>query len=95
MEGLTLRPKPANQLAPRLRMVGATATVSTFVTVVGQPKTPTLAGNGGFRRGLPWRPCGQRRQRQRRQKGNLSVKPRHIEYHIGPIPKLGNTVWKN
>ena len=54
---LTLRPKPANQLAPRRRIVGATATVSTLVTVVGQPKTPTLAGNGGFRRGLPWRPC--------------------------------------
>lgn len=55
--GHTLRPKPANQLAPRRRIVGATATVSTLVTVVGQPKTPTLAGNGGFRRGLPWRPC--------------------------------------
>jgi hypothetical protein len=29
-------------------MVGATATVSTLVTVVGQPNTPTSAGNGGF-----------------------------------------------
>lgn len=53
----TFRPKPANQLPPRRRMVGATATVSTLVTVVGHPNTPTLAGNGGFRRGLPWRPC--------------------------------------
>jgi hypothetical protein len=35
-------------------MVGATAMVSTLVTVVGQPKTPTLAGKGGFRRGLPY-----------------------------------------
>ena len=29
-------------------MVGATATVSTLVTVVGHPNTPTSAGNGGF-----------------------------------------------
>jgi hypothetical protein len=34
-------------------MSGETATVSTLVTVVGQPNTPTSAGNGGFRRGLP------------------------------------------
>lgn len=46
-------PKPANQAPPRLRIVGATATVSTLVTVVGQPKTPALAGNGGLRRGFP------------------------------------------
>ena len=31
------RPKPANQEAPRRRMVGATAMVSTLLTVVGQP----------------------------------------------------------
>lgn len=30
-------PKPANQLPPLQRIVGHTATVSTFVTVVGQP----------------------------------------------------------
>lgn len=36
-------------------MVGETAIVSTLVTVVGQPNTPTLAGKGGFRRGLPYR----------------------------------------
>lgn len=35
-------------------MVGDTAMVSTLVTVVGQPNTPTLAGKGGFRRGLPY-----------------------------------------
>ena len=29
------------------------AHVSTLVTVVGQPYRPTLAGNGGFNRGLP------------------------------------------
>merc|ERR550519_1923651 len=50
---LRVRPIPANQSPPLLQMVGATATVSTLVTVVGQPKTPTSAGNGGFRRGLP------------------------------------------
>ena len=31
------RPIPANQAAPRFRMVGATAIVSTLLTVVGQP----------------------------------------------------------
>ena len=31
------RPKPANQAAPRRRMVGATAMVSTLLTVVGRP----------------------------------------------------------
>jgi hypothetical protein len=36
-----------------LRIVGATATVSTFVTVVGHPHAPTFAGKGGLRRGLP------------------------------------------
>lgn len=50
------RPKEANHDAPRRRMVGATATVSTFVTVVGHPNTPILAGNGGFKRGLPGLP---------------------------------------
>ena len=34
-------------------MVGTTATVSTFVTVVGQPYKPAFAGKGGFIRGLP------------------------------------------
>ena len=31
------RPKPANHAAPRRRMVGATAIVSTLLTVVGRP----------------------------------------------------------
>jgi len=31
------RPIEANQLAPRLQISGETATVSTLVTVVGQP----------------------------------------------------------
>ena len=46
-------PNPANHDPPLRMMVGTTASVSTFVTVVGQPKTPTFAGNGGFKRGLP------------------------------------------
>ena len=50
------RPNESNHEPPRRRMVGATATVSTLVTVLGQPYRPLFAGNGGFRRGLPWRP---------------------------------------
>ena len=46
------RPIPANHAAPRRRMVGATAMVSTLFTVVGQPYSPTAAGKGGFRRGM-------------------------------------------
>ena len=49
-------PMEANQVPPLLQMLGATATVSTLVTVVGQPKTPTSAGKGGLRRGLPCLP---------------------------------------
>lgn len=50
---LFLRPNEANQSEPRRRMVGATAIVSTLVTVVGQPYSPIPAGNGGFSRGFP------------------------------------------
>ena len=50
---LFLRPKDENQPAPRRKMVGATATVSTFVTVVGHPYSPTPAGNGGLSLGFP------------------------------------------
>lgn len=35
---------------------GETATVSTFETVVGQPNTPTSAGNGGLSLGFPCLP---------------------------------------
>ena len=49
-------PKEENQLAPLRIMVGQTATVSTLVTVVGQLKTPELAGKGGFSLGLPGLP---------------------------------------
>jgi hypothetical protein len=41
-------PKEANQEAPLLIIVGHTEIVSTFVTVVGQPYNPALAGKGGF-----------------------------------------------
>ena len=55
-------PNPANHDPPLRMMVGTTASVSTFVTVVGHPNTPTLAGNGGFKRGFPVLPVekGQR-----------------------------------
>ena len=47
------RPNQANHSGPRRQMVGATAMVSTLLTVVGHPNAPTAAGNGGFNRGLP------------------------------------------
>lgn len=47
---LRSRPKLANQAPPRRQMVGATATVSTLATVVGQPKTP---GSGESSQWLP------------------------------------------
>src|SRR5690606_31166811 len=50
------RPRPANHLPLRRRIVGTTAIDSTLLTVVGQPQTPTFAGNGGFRRGWPFLP---------------------------------------
>ena len=49
-------PKSANHFEPRLKIVGETATVSTFVTVVGHPYKPAPAGNGGFNRGCPFLP---------------------------------------
>jgi len=49
-------PKLENHEAPLLMMVGHTATVSTLVTVVGQPYKPALAGKGGFSLGLPGLP---------------------------------------
>lgn len=46
-------PNEENHDAPLLIIVGQTATVYTFVTVVGQLNTPLLAGKGGFKRGFP------------------------------------------
>merc|ERR1740137_379531 len=48
------RPKPRNQSPPRLQIVGATATVSTLVTVVGQPNTPTSASFCPIPTITPW-----------------------------------------
>ena len=44
-------PNELNQFAPLLKIVGQTATVSTFVTVEGHPYKPELAGKGGFIQG--------------------------------------------
>jgi hypothetical protein len=49
-------PNDENHEAPLLIIVGTTATVSTFVTVVGQLNTPLLAGKGGFSLGFPGLP---------------------------------------
>src|SRR5690606_31551397 len=46
-------PNWLNHSPPLRQIVGATATVSTFVTVVGQPYKPMLAGNGGLSLGFP------------------------------------------
>lgn len=53
LTALFLRPKEENHSGPRRRMVGATDTVSTLVTVEGQPYSPTPAGKGGLSLGLP------------------------------------------
>ena len=52
-------PNEVNHDAPLLIMVGQTDTVSTLVTIVGQPYTPQLAGNGGLRRGWPGLPSNE------------------------------------
>ena len=44
-------PSFENHSGPLLRIVGTTAIVSTLLTVVGLPKTPTFAGKGGFNLG--------------------------------------------
>ncbi len=49
-------PIALNQEAPLLIIVGATAIVSTFVTVVGHPYNPAAAGKGGFNLGCPFFP---------------------------------------
>ena len=55
-------------------LTGATATVSTLATVVGQPNTPISAGKGGFSLGFPAFPsrlsiracvCGEGREGRR------------------------------
>ena len=44
-------PNDANHLEPFLKIVGTTETVSTLLTIVGQPYNPTSAGKGGFNLG--------------------------------------------
>src|SRR5258706_15723733 len=45
-----------NHAAPRVMIAGTCDTVSTLLTVVGQPQRPETAGNGGRLRGWPLRP---------------------------------------
>ena len=49
-------PKDANHFEPFLKIVGTTETVSTLLTIVGQPYNPTNAGKGGFNLGWPLLP---------------------------------------
>ena len=46
-------PREANHLPPFLNIVGTTAIVSTLLTIVGQPYSPTSAGKGGLSLGWP------------------------------------------
>src|SRR6478672_2045657 len=47
------------QSAPFIRIGAAASSVSTLLIVVGIPKTPATAGNGGLIRGLPRRPSSE------------------------------------
>jgi hypothetical protein len=67
-------PKDANQSPPLRIMVGHRATVSTLVTVDGHPHSPALAGNGGFKRGLPVLPS------------KLSIRPVSSPQMYAPAP---------
>src|SRR5258708_6222175 len=49
-------PNPANQAAPLRMMVGTEAKLCALLMVVGVPNKPKLAGNGGWKRGLPGLP---------------------------------------
>src|SRR4051795_2662687 len=57
--GLSGRPNFLYHSAPLLRMCGTATSVSTLLIVVGCPKTPATAGNGGLIRGLPRRPSSE------------------------------------
>mmetsp|Transcript_13075 Transcript_13075/g.19573 ORF Transcript_13075/g.19573 Transcript_13075/m.19573 type:complete len:207 (+) Transcript_13075:399-1019(+) len=69
----------ANQSAPLRRIVGATATVSTLVTVVGHPYSPTFAGNGGLSLGFPVLPS------------RLSIRPVSSPQIYAPAPRATKT----
>src|ERR1051325_10891334 len=51
--GLSGRDSFLYQSAPRVRICGTAASVSTLLIVVGCANTPETAGNGGLMRGLP------------------------------------------
>src|SRR3990170_3061256 len=51
--GLSARPIFLYHSPPFTRMGGTAASVSTLLIVVGMPKRPAAAGNGGLMRGLP------------------------------------------
>jgi hypothetical protein len=51
-------------------LTGATAIVSTLLTVVGQPNTPMSAGNGGLSRGLPALPSSDSMRDCKRNKSS-------------------------
>src|SRR5262245_234228 len=53
------RQSPLYQAAPRVRMWGTAASVSTLLIVVGIPKSPAAAGNGGLILGLPRLPSSE------------------------------------
>ena len=76
--GRCVRPLVGAIAQTRSGLTGATAIVSTLLTVVGQPKRPMSAGKGGFKRGLPCLPsndsisaCGA----QRSLSGGLKLPP--------------------
>src|SRR6185295_5078734 len=56
-----LVPRPANHAAPRVMMGGTHAIVSTLLTIVGAPKAPLIAGNGGLILGQPFLPSSDER----------------------------------
>src|SRR4029450_9319057 len=51
-----LVPSPANHAAPRVMIGGTQHSVSTLLTIVGCPKAPLIAGNGGLIFGQPFLP---------------------------------------
>src|SRR5205823_12422639 len=54
-----LVPSPANHAAPRSMMGGTQQSVSTLLTIVGWPKAPLMAGNGGLILGQPFLPSSE------------------------------------
>ena len=50
---LSIVPIELNQSAPFSIITGTLTSVSTLLTTVGRPKSPLVAGYGGFALGLP------------------------------------------